>query len=318
MAIIFVLFLHSLDKSILKDTYSVCHIGQAVPIFFSVTFYLAFLSLKNREKMFQYWFSKERFVKLFRRIVVPVIVLTFFQLLYLIIIGDIDMIKRMLLLGGWGPGSYYVWEYLQIWILAPFLYMLLEKYENAGRGIILLLGICVLLNIGCSYFVHINRLYSILCIRHLFLAAIAYIWLNNDKYKSWALGVLGILSLIYLIYFRNVNLEPFVYYGEWNGQNYPIYFWSLIFIYMLLSVFRKIKDVRTIRLIEWCGINSWSIFLCQMFVIGFIPLSRFSTITRMNNPIIIQLLYCTFVFFISIVPISITEVVRNKFLRKKY
>lgn len=168
------------------------------------------------------------------------------QIIVFLIFGRNDRVVTILKVGGWGPGSYYPWEYLQIWMLCPFLFVVLDRKTKYG-GELILLSICVVLNIVCSLIKPIDRLYSILCIRHLFLAAIAYIWLKNKGYNKIILITLGTLSLIYLEFFRRTDLQPFIYNGAWNAQQYPTYFWTLLFIGGLLQYIKGQNFLNGIR-----------------------------------------------------------------------
>lgn len=221
------------------------------------------------------------------------------QIIVFLIFGRSDKAIIMIKIGGWGPGSYYPWEYLQIWVLCPFLYLVLNR-KNKYEGILLLLIICVVLNIVCSIIKPIDRLYSILCIRHLFLAAIAYVWLKNKSYNKAFLIALGLFSLTYLEFFRRTNLQPFIYNGEWHTQQYPTYFWTLLFIGGLIAIWKRIYYFKWIKSIYWLGVNSWEIFLLQMMIIGFLPFSHFSSYQYFA---IDQCIYVLMIFVSSILPV---------------
>lgn len=74
-AIFSVLLLHSLSNGVRTLICSYIHIGQAVPIFIAVTFYLSFINLQKHSNYIKYWFSKRRIKSLFKRIVLPVFVM---------------------------------------------------------------------------------------------------------------------------------------------------------------------------------------------------------------------------------------------------
>ena len=119
VAILFVLLLHSLSRNCLLGSYAVFHIGQAVPIFFMVTFFLAFHSLSTKEYVFRDWFSKIRLIRLFKRIMLPVLVLTCFQVLVFGLYGNVDMIKKMLIRGGGDRGPIIVGNICRFGSLLP-------------------------------------------------------------------------------------------------------------------------------------------------------------------------------------------------------
>lgn len=118
-----------------------------------------------------------------------------------------------------------------------------------------------------------DQIYRILCIRYLFLAAIAWIWLHKETYNKYILYCGALFSFIYLLAISNgCDMGKFVYSGKWSSQNYPVYFWTYMLIQMLWITYRNTKPSCVKRLLCWMGRNSWEIFVMQMFVLGFFKL----------------------------------------------
>lgn len=92
-AIIAVLLLHSLDNSILSAIKATTHIGQAVPVFALVTFYLTFLSLENRGGQINGYYSIERVKRMGKRIVFPFVIVTFAQCLLLFYASHLQALR---------------------------------------------------------------------------------------------------------------------------------------------------------------------------------------------------------------------------------
>lgn len=292
IAILFVILQHTISGTFLKSTYDQIHISQAVPIFVALTFYLSFVSIENKELSIQDWFSNKRFKKVCNRVLVPYISVLLLQVLILLIHGSFNL-GSIIIAGGYGPGSYYVWVYLQLWLIAPFAHKLL-KY-NSFKGSFYILLICVLLNCFCSYFCP-EFLWRLLSVRYLFLAVIAWFTLTNVdiKKEKYFIYCLAFLSFIYLIHYYSEDWSPFVYNGKWNTQNYPTYFWTLFVIIILLRLILHLPH-RLKLLFEWGGRYSWEIFLSQMFVIGFVR-----HLPDIVNPLLTSFLYVLFVSTLSI------------------
>lgn len=167
----------------------------------------------------------------------------------------------------------------------PFLYKVLNlKVRNVGTLIILL--ICLVANVVCS-FTHIpDWLYRLLCIRYLFLSVIAWIWLHISDYNRYLLFSLGAMSLAFLllIIYGWHNTQPLVYLGQWSSQNYPVYFWTLLLVFALQYSFSRIQHTRLCSFVCWLGRNSWEIFVVQMFILASVK----SAVGRLVLPSVIE------------------------------
>lgn len=311
-AIIAVLLLHSLNPDILAAIKSTIHIGQAVPIFALITFYLTYLSLEQKGGIIRNYYSADRVKKTSKRIVLPFFMVTSLQCVLLFYMAHFQPLK-LLSGGGYGPGSYYVWIYLQIWVLAPLIYSLLKKNEILGT--IIVYTVCIALNILCSYFCP-KDLWRLLIVRYLSLSVIAWIWLKyaslNKRGKGFLI-FLSILSLYYLLYYTHYDASPFIYPNSWVSQNYPVFFWTLILVVLCVKLIPMLPNtIRTV--LEWLGVNSWEVFLAQMFFISCISINRFPKLYSLS---VSQILYVLFVFVMSIGSVFIYDSLRIHFINKK-
>lgn len=134
VAAISVIFLHTLPVSVLKGTLATFHIWQAVPVFLFVSFYLGFRGLENKSEFFKGYYSKDRIKKLFMRIWLPLLILAPLEAVFFFVVGNKDWILGALLCYDNGPGSYYVWCYIQIWLLMPVIYLFLRRSGIAVGG----------------------------------------------------------------------------------------------------------------------------------------------------------------------------------------
>lgn len=272
IAILSVIFMHSVDRDYLYSIYQELWVGQAVPIFLTITFFLAFRKLSKSSNPIRTWFSKEHVKKTCQRIFPPFLAVTILQICILLLCGRNDLIMNMLYGGGYGPGKYYIWVYIQLWIIAPFLYVILNR-NNRWLGVLFVLLICVILNVICSILDVESYGYIFwadLCVRYVFLSAIAFILLHKEDFNKFWLLIFAVFSVVYLEKFRFIDFEPWVYAPRsWSTQNYPAFFYTLLVIVVLMRIHEWICSKCNLKFIYWLGKNSWEIFLFQMAIIGF-------------------------------------------------
>jgi len=134
IAAVSVVLLHTIPVSVLKGTFAVFHIWQAVPIFIFISFFLGFRNLEGKAEVFKFYFSIDKIKKLFLRIWVPLLLLAVIEAFIFLISGKIDRAIGSLLCYDNGPGSYYVWCYTQIWLLMPAIYLLIKRYGIVRGG----------------------------------------------------------------------------------------------------------------------------------------------------------------------------------------
>jgi peptidoglycan/LPS O-acetylase OafA/YrhL len=296
-AILWVVLEHALPMSIAKG-FTMFFPFKAVPVFFSITLFLMFKKFDEKQKYCCDWYKWDRFWHMFKKVFIPFFLVFLVQLLVLFIKYKGKGLIPVLYSGGYGPGAYYPWVYLQMWFLAPVLFWIVDRKK--WRGVLLLLVICVALNLILSNVGIVSAgLYRLLAIRYFFLAAIAYIWLHHEDYNKFVLLLLGFASLLYLWYFRSADLTPIVYnVPGWTIHNYPGYFFTLVMIVFLLAFAKENKDLRVMNFFKWCGENSWYIFLSQMFIMGFFHSEHIENI--ISNSVLAILVYMLIVFALTL------------------
>lgn len=130
-AILSVILLHTVNTEILYETYAFFHIWQAVPLFIFVSYYLLFIKLGEQANINSY-FVKTKIKKVIRRIIFPFAVIE----LLIIIISEFYSLQTsalsIIVNLGVGPGSYYPYVYIQLWLSAPFIFLLLRNVKMGG------------------------------------------------------------------------------------------------------------------------------------------------------------------------------------------
>jgi len=129
-AILSVVLLHSLSQDSLIKTFAFIHIWQAVPIFIFISFYLTFHRLDTYGQ--DNYYSALRLKKLTSRIIVPYVFLQIVFCLLYICNGRYGSILHLIMRGGDGMGSYYPYLYIQLWLIAPVVYYILNFKHGGG------------------------------------------------------------------------------------------------------------------------------------------------------------------------------------------
>ena len=183
-------------------------------------------------------------------------------------------LRTLIISGGVGPGSYYVWIYLQFaLILLPLFGWLRQKVHlsDIHWGIIFIL-ISEGLEILCSYWNPNNWIYRLLSFRYVFLVYGGYLWAKHGVKCNWKTIILSIISLIaiYTLQYRHYTFEPWIFDTPWCYFHWCCYFFVMFLLVLLVNLFYKIGGVFT-ELIKTIGKYSYEIFLFQMLVFYWFP-----------------------------------------------
>ena len=208
---------------------------------------------------------------IWKRIVLPFVAieLIVFGVLYLSGGGKnvIQLLKQGAMSGGYGPGSYYPWVYLQMVIVIPLLRPICEKLGK-WKSLLVFILLSVAMEIISSITNLPDFIYRLLCIRYIFLIWIGWIWVKEGiQFKAFniAASLLSLCSLLYFAYFKN-NLEPFFYNSGWTTHRWICYFWvGFAFTWLLYMIYQAINKNESVnKAIKTLATASWEIFLVQM------------------------------------------------------
>ena len=195
VAILSVILLHSLPC--LREIGWIWHIGQAVPVFLFITAYLISMRFESLQTYFQW----ERFAKMLKKVFVPFVFVLLIQLVCLALIDRLPPLKTIVKTGGIGPGSYYIWLYLQAWVIIPFMVMLVRKLPIWVSMLIMLVVsiIAEYVFVPIEGIEHIDELYRLLPIRYLMVLYLGCIWpLLKDKQRYILYGLAGVSAFLML------------------------------------------------------------------------------------------------------------------------
>lgn len=267
VAILSVILLHSLPC--LREIGWIWHIGQAVPVFLFITAYLISMRFESLQTYFQW----ERFAKMLKKVFVPFVFVLLIQLVCLALIDRLPSLKTIVKTGGIGPGSYYVWLYLQAWVIIPFMVILVRKLPIWVSMLIMLVVsiIAEYVFVPIEGIELIDELYRLLPIRYLMVLYLGCIWpLLKDKQRYILYGLAGVSAFLMLndlyltdnVLFVNImggGLVP----SYWEG-----YHWYTAF-YVVLPI-TLLERLQYADVWKSAGKYSWQLFLLQMMCLGFI------------------------------------------------
>ncbi len=139
--------------------------AQAVPLFLLIQ---VFHTYKKEGSTIHYPWRN-----VFKRIVMPFFVMFVISLVLKIILADnaierLEVIKSAIASGGIGPGSYYVWIYIQFFLILPLLKPILDRMSMRNVFILFVL-ISIFTELCCSYLNLNERIYRLLLLRYMFL-----------------------------------------------------------------------------------------------------------------------------------------------------
>ena len=281
--------------------------GMQVPLFILIQ---TFHYLK-KERSFKINISK-----ILGRVAVPFIIaeiLTFIVALLVKKENASILIQEFIQKGGYGPGSYYPYIYLQITLLLPFFAILLKhsstvqwfRVQSSEFRVQSLLIVFLLLSEGCEILFSLTNfpdtIYRILAIRYIFLIYLGWLWVKDGVIINKTTILLSVLSLCAIIYFEYgpIDNEPWFYSTGWRFHRWPCYFFVANgFIAILHYVWKYLKNNKFIvNAVKTIASATYEIFLMQMSVIY---LFTTKSITFTTNVMLRYIIWLVIVWTISV------------------
>ncbi|MGN0341421.1 MAG: acyltransferase family protein [Roseburia sp.] len=240
-------------------------INMAVPVFMILSGYN--FAMSNRKK------TGGKFVKMYEphlleakleRFLVPFFVICLVEIALIVYEGKHLNLFRIFAYGAYGPGSYYVPILIQLILIFPVIYKMIEK--NAKLG----LTLAAAANLLFEIMVHVTDMdkyyYRLLIGRYILLIAFGcYLYLHPEqrlkKHQMVAMMFIG-LSYIYVILWLDRDPALFQY---WTPTAMPIAFYIFPIVVLIFRRFyhSSIPGVPG-RVLALLGQASYHIFLVQM------------------------------------------------------
>lgn len=268
-AILSVLFGHTFGPYLDQVAYGVWA-GMQVPLFILVQ---AFHGLKKDK-------ATVNLTKVFKRVLLPFFLLEIITFVIALFIGryDLHSLIKMALGGGFGPGAYFPWVYVQIAILLPLFAYLLKSCGKVLSLIVFLL-ICECSELLFSYIGIPENLYRLLAMRYVFLIYLGWLWVREGIIINWLTILLSLISLAAIIYFEyfSINDEPWFFTTGFSYHRWPCYFFVAYGFSMILNILWKIlsKSKMIRQSVKKLSASSYEIFLIQMSLIFLVQSDSF-------------------------------------------
>ena len=176
---------------------------------------------------------------------------------------DLISAINLFLVGGRGPGSYYVPVMVQIIFFFPIIYGIIRRYKN--KGLIICLVINLLLEIYKNVLQMSEAEYRLLAFRYIFIIACgcAFECFSGSVNETWhkrsniiAMLVMFICGTGFIVVTRYLGYEPIV-------LNYWTFACCIASMYIVPVVQIYIAHAPRLKVFEYIGRSSWGIFLVQ-------------------------------------------------------
>lgn len=281
--------------------------GMQVPMFILIQVFHAY---KKEEKPTIKWTS------LLKRIVIPFVLIQ--TVIFLFRLLSTSSFRNVLVSsaigGGYGPGSYYFWIYIQMAIILVLIWPLVKKLTLFQLTLVFLL-----FSVGCEVLFSIinlpNAVYRLLAVRYVFLIPLAYGWVKQGvvlNVKTLTLSFISIAAVVFFSY-NKTNLEPLFYSTGWTTHRWICYFYTPVLLtYLLWLLFNRMNNVNWVStVVKELARSSYEIFLVQMLVFVAFPARRLDFIST----VYLRLpLWMVLTFLFSIVG----GILLNRLLQKVY
>lgn len=274
-AIICVIIAHNLPSFLWDYCLFRVWADMQVPMFILIQ---AFHAYKKGEK------PKIKWNPFLKRIIIPFFIIQGLILSVKLIVGGgnfHDLINKFFINGGFGPGSYYFWIYIQIAIILVLIWSFVKKLSR-----IQLTWAFLSLSIGCEVLFSLIQLpdsiYRLLAVRYLFLIPLSLIWIETGvvlTFKNVALSIISIGAVIFFS-FSKMDLEPLFYNTGWATHRWICYFYlPILLTYLLWLLFKWLNKYQLLSsIIQQIANSSYEIYLIQMLVFVLVPASRLNFI----------------------------------------
>lgn len=211
----------------------------AVTVFFMVSGYMLTGSLQRMESPFKTWYRQENLV--------PRILRFYLTLLPIFVIGILIQVcfkgfsygfgtlLYKFMLGGFTPGSYYVFAMAQFMLIFPILYYIVKRFM--GKGVLFLIGITllwdVLTTVVFGYSEVWYKYWILRLLPHMALGIYAKLTdLKTDWFLNYCMFLIGIVYIVLFTLDRRVGTDIFY---QWRSASAGI----AVFMYPIIVEFMK-------------------------------------------------------------------------------
>lgn len=234
-----------------------------------------------------------------KRILLPFFVIEFLIFCILFFTGKYENIGRLISVGmsggGYGPGSYYPWIFVQMAVIIPLMRSVCEKFDK-GKLLFIFLLISEAIEIICSLLDMPDAVYRLLCLRYIMLIWFGWIWVKEGVKLNLATFLISLISLISIVCFGYIRggFEPWFYETGWATHRWPCYFWfGILLVWILYKIYVVLcKYIVVKNAIKLLASASYEIFLAQMACYA---------IFQSNNVFFVSNIYIQFIVWFTLV-----------------
>ena len=175
-----VIVMHMVPGSYLLASGAGLHMAQAVPILLLASGYLSYRVWSSKKRDLRQSFAPATLKGHCRRIGLPLVVVLASQAAFLIWVRrtpPAEVFAGFMESGGWGPGSYFPWLYIQCLTVLPFLNALADD-ETLSVVAKLALVFCLSMALEwiCVLGTMPESVYRLLCLRYVFVLFLGVLW----------------------------------------------------------------------------------------------------------------------------------------------
>lgn len=302
LCILFVVWTHCMYREELRTILFPYWGDTAVPIFLLIQVFHYFKKgTETRMPSLQ---------KLFKRIVGPFIAMLalMFLVQYIIYYDSTNGVFSLSLY--WdkrGPGSYYVFVYLEFALLLPLLAPLFKRLSTPWLCLLFLL-LSQLTETICSLTQCPDSIYRITFFRYIFLVFLGYLLACRGLVLNVATITLGLLGaiFIYLFSYTNTDMQPLfcTNLGNWPLCHWICYFYiAYLFMAVLQWLYAKLQHCRTlVTIIQQIGVYSYEVYLFQIFYYATLSFYVAKWLSPLSSHVVQRLLYIFISTFICALP----------------
>lgn len=264
-------------------------VNPAVPIFMIISgfLYTASFEIKEISNLKSAYNSRKILQKIYRFLIPFLLIYGIELLLKVFVLKEKLMVFEtlfQLLLGGYGPGSYYFQYMIQFVFVFPLIYFAIKKWDIRG-----LLG-CGLANILYEIIKSLFRMpedvYRLIVLRYIFAIALGcFFSIGKFCIKKW-IGILSsILGATFIFLYSYVAYKPLLFYW-WTKTSMMAVLYVAPIAYILIK-----RCTWKCKILETIGQASYNIFLVQM-VFFYMAKELYSGIKGEVLPMIITYISC--------------------------
>lgn len=211
-----------------------------------------------------------------------------------------------------GPGSYYIFIYLEMAFVIPLFAPLFRKLSTKWL-LVLFLILSQLVEIVCSLTHCPDNIYRIVFPRYIFLIFIGYLLATKGLELKKPTIIAGIFSMIFIYLFAYIrcDIEPFFCTSLvlWPLCHWVCYFYiAYFFLTFLKYTYTKLIKCNCFRsCIKTIGKYSYEIYLFQIFYYATISIYVLKALSIIENYTLQRILYIVLSTIVCILPMVYKE-----------